>query len=263
MSMPVEFITGFSVIPSDVPILLFPAGFGEIDPIGLVTIRFRGQDPLAESRVKLWSNDVKITLGLIIACALAITVAAESTPDSPKRTLPHRLSSDETRGTTIPSKEVDLMFSMPGLIGEVNVKDGDVIKVGQVLAIQDTSVEQAALAREEYEFKSTVQQRAAVAQHELAAVQVKRQERMKANDVASAIEYEEAKVELLIAELKIELANEDTEKKRLDIEKLKKQIERMQIISQIAGVVRKVEAAVGRSGRSAEAFHDRRRSTTR
>src|SRR5688500_7823660 len=44
---------------------------------------------------------------------------------------------------TKPSQEVDLDFSAPGLIHEVTVKEGDLVKKNQVLARQDISVEAA------------------------------------------------------------------------------------------------------------------------
>lgn len=190
---------------------------------------------------------LKVTLCGLVACGLAAAVFA-ATPESnepSRQSFQPSLSSGEVRAKSLPSKEVEYAFAMPGLIGEVEVKDGDVIKVGQVLAKQDTAVEDAALAREEYEFNSTVQKRAAVAQRDLSAVEVKRQENMLANKATSPTEFERAKVELLINELKIELAEEDKLKKGLDIAKLKKQIERMSMVSKHDGIVRKVEATPG------------------
>jgi RND family efflux transporter MFP subunit len=147
----------------------------------------------------------------------------------------------------MPSSERELAFPMLGLIHEVAVKDGDVIKKGQMLAKQDTSVEEAALAKEEYLLSSNVQKAAAEEQRNLAQVKFKRAEKLfKDSDGAgSQLEYEEAKLELTIAELKIKLADEETESKRLEITKLKKQIERMTMVSVVDGVVRKVESEPG------------------
>lgn len=195
----------------------------------------------------MWSNGLKLSICSLFACAaLGITAfAGAQTQDE------GYLAADEEQGTTIPSKEVELAFNTPGLIDEVKVKDGDLIKKGDLLATQDTAVEEAALAREEFLLKSNVQARAAEAQRDLAKVNLERAERLLKSGGAgfggagSQSEYDQAKVEHTIAILKVELAAEETEAKRLDLVKLRKQIERMRIVSPIDGYVRKVEAAEG------------------
>lgn len=190
------------------------------------------------------SNGLKLTVCTIVACMLfgAVATTAQDGFDS---TGTRPLASDEERGMTLPWEERKLMFPQPGLISKVKVKDGHPIKKGQVLALQDDAVEQAALAREEYLLKSTVQLQAAEAGRDLAEVKMRRQEEMKAKKVGSNLEYDEARVELIIAKLKIDLANEETEAKRLDVAKLKAQLNRMRIVSPFDGEVRKVESGVG------------------
>lgn len=191
----------------------------------------------------MWSTGLKLTLGGLIACVLVVAVAtAQDTTDGADRGL---TAGDEERGFTVPSQEVELMFAQPGLIGVVSVKDGQPIKKGDVLAAQDDAVEQAALAREEYLLNSTVQLQAAEENRNLAKVEMERQEKMLKADTTSATEYEKARVELIISKLKIDLANEETEAKRLEVAKIKAQMKRMQIFSPFNGEVRKVEAAVG------------------
>jgi len=170
-------------------------------------------------------------------------VLAAAGPFDSQSTSP--LASDEERGFTVPSDEREIAFPVQGLISEVTVKNGDTVKAGHVLATLDTEVEKAALAKEEYSYKSTVQNRAAVAQRDLAKVELDRVQKMFTNTAASQEELDKAKVELLIAELKIELAKEETEKSRLEIAKIKKQIERMRVVSKFNGVARKVDAAAG------------------
>ena len=195
----------------------------------------------------MWSSGLKLTLGSLFACAAIGAAAVAAPPDAfgQSGSQSQALSSGEEQGSTIPYEEIELGFNTPGLIGKVHVKDGDVVKAGQLLAEQDTAVEQAALAREQYLLKSNVQESAAIAQRDLAAVQMKRQEKMRADGSGSLTEYEQAKVELVIANLKIALAKEETEAKRLDIVKLQKQIERMKMKSPVDGEVRKVEASTG------------------
>jgi len=49
----------------------------------------------------------------------------------------------DERSFTKPSEERAFNFSTPGLVLKVNVKDGEAVKAGQVLAEQDVSVETA------------------------------------------------------------------------------------------------------------------------
>jgi RND family efflux transporter MFP subunit len=192
----------------------------------------------------MWSKGLKLTFCTLIAALLA-TSAVTGAQDAFEPSAQQDLASDEETGKTLPSEEVELMFPQPGLISKVNVKDGQRIKAGDVLALQDDAVERAALAREEYLLKSKVQLQAAEANRDLAAVEMKRQEKLKKDGAASVTEYEKARVELVIAKLKIDLANEETEAKRLDVAKLKAQLARMRVISPFDGEVRKVESAVG------------------
>lgn len=194
------------------------------------------------------SNGLNLTVFGLVACISAAAFAQVPESDRPVRS-GFRLSSGEERAASVPSDERDLGFTQPGLIGEVNVKDGDAIKKGQVLASQDTSVEEAALAREEFLLKSDVQRLAAEAQLALAQVKLRRAEKLlKGRDgvvAGSQLEYDEAKLEVTVSELKVRLADEETESKRLEIVRLTKQIERMRIVSEFDGEIRKVEAAVG------------------
>src|SRR5205085_755457 len=125
-----------------------------------------------------------------------------------------------------------------GLVKEVMVKDGDVVKKGQLLAKQDTEVEEAELAKQAYLLKSNVQLRAAEAQRQLAEVKLKRAEKLMKEGAGSPLELEEAQLEVTVSKLKEELAREETESKNLDITKLKKQIDRMRMTAPCDGVIR-------------------------
>ena len=195
------------------------------------------------------SNGLKLTVFSLTVCAAVVATAwaqaQESERPAPRTT--SRISAGEERASSVPSDERELGFSQMGLVSEVNVKDGDVIKKGQVLAKQDTTVEEAALAREEFLLKSGVQKLAAEAQLGLAEVKLARAEKLlkHSGGAGSQLEYDEAELEVTVSKLKVELANEETESKRLEIVRLKKQIERMQMISEFDGEIRKVEVAVG------------------
>src|SRR4051794_39098764 len=130
------------------------------------------------------SNGLKLTLCGVAFCAATSAISLVARAAAPEPSLSQTagvLASDEERGKTAPSKEVDQIgFSVPGLVSEVTVKEGDVVKKGQVLAKLDTSVEQAELAKQDYLLKSNVQLRAASAQLELAEKKLQRKEKIHA-----------------------------------------------------------------------------------
>src|SRR3954471_8063087 len=193
------------------------------------------------------SSRLKLTLCSAVACAAlsagipSFVAAATPADSSAERAIPG-LASNEERGFTVPTDEVELGFNIPGLVKDVLVKDGDVVKKGQILAKQDTDVEEAELAKQEYLLKSNVQLRAATAQRELAEKKMESKEKLWKQNNASREEYDEAKLAATVSKLKEELAQEETESKALDIVKLKKQIDRMQMNAPCDGVIRKVES---------------------
>jgi RND family efflux transporter MFP subunit len=201
------------------------------------------------------SNGLKLTLCGVAVCAATSAVglvARGAGPEQPSQPPTSSLSTagvlanDEERGKTLPSKELDQIgFSVPGLVSEVMVKEGDQVKKGQVLAKLDTSAEQAELDKQSFLLKSNVQLRAAEAQRELAEKKLERKEKIHKEGAGSIEEVEEQRLEVIVSKLKEELAKEETESKRLDTVKLKAQIARMQIVSQFDGEVRKIDAAAG------------------
>jgi RND family efflux transporter MFP subunit len=198
------------------------------------------------------SNGLKLTLCGVALCAAtsAVSLVAQTTPPPRPSLSPSSsglLANDEERGKTLPSKEIDQVgFSVPGLVSEVLVKEGDVIKKGQVLAKLDITAEQAELDKQEFLLKSNVQLRAAEAQLALSEKRLEVKEKLyKMNGAASLDEVEEQRLDVTVSRLKEELAKEETQSKRYDTVKLKAQIARMQIISSVDGEVRKIDAAPG------------------
>jgi len=72
----------------------------------------------------------------------AAQAAPKSQPPVAVKPIP---SIDEERGITEPSEMSELAFALPGVVIEVPVKLGNVVKKGQMLAQQDESVEKAEL----------------------------------------------------------------------------------------------------------------------
>src|SRR5580704_8755382 len=69
-------------------------------------------------------------------------------------------------GISKPSEQRDLVFNSPGIVAEEAVKEGDTVQKGQVLAVQDSTVEEAEKAKLELEANSALQVEAAKADYD-------------------------------------------------------------------------------------------------
>ena len=148
---------------------------------------------------------------------------------------------------TKPSQEVDLDFSAPGLIIEVAVKEGDLVKKNQVLARQDISVEAANKKMYEIEANSKVEEEYSKKDRELKEVEYKRMLKLfnlkppnaTELEVAKAkleVERAEASVALAVQKRSIAAAQAATEQAKIDLK---------QVRSPIDGVVQKLDTHVG------------------
>ena len=112
------------------------------------------------------------------------------------------------RWFTRPSEDVGLDFSSPGLIIEVNVKEGDAIKKGQVLAKQDVTVEAANKAMYSIEADSAVEEEYAQKDLELKKVKFQKTEGLFKQKNATYLEVEEARLDVERADASVKLARQ-------------------------------------------------------
>ena len=149
---------------------------------------------------------------------------------------------------TKPSQEVDLDFSAPGLVIEVSVKEGDVVKAGQLLAKQDVSVEQANKAMYEIEAKSAVEEEYAQKDLELKRVKFKRTEDLfntKPRPNATFLEVEEARLEMERAAASVELAKQKRATAAAQAATEQAKIDLKQVKSPLDGIISKLDTHVG------------------
>jgi multidrug efflux pump subunit AcrA (membrane-fusion protein) len=148
---------------------------------------------------------------------------------------------------TKPSQEVDLDFSAPGLVIEVAVKEGDVVKKDQVLARQDISVESANKKMYDIEANSKVEEEYSKKDLELKKVEHERTEKLYRLKPPNATELEvrkamleveraAASVALATQKRAIAAAQAATEQAKIDLK---------QVHSPIDGVVEKLDTHVG------------------
>ncbi len=152
-----------------------------------------------------------------------------------------------TPGNTKPSQALKLAFGAQGLVKTVEVKEGDVVKTGQILARLDERMDQKAYESMKLEGDSALKVDYAKADLALKRVQLKRKEDMRADNVASETEVEEARLAVTLAETQVSLASLEQQQKKLETERQGIKIEMMHLMSPVDGRVERIEIGPGES----------------
>jgi macrolide-specific efflux system membrane fusion protein len=185
----------------------------------------------------------KITVALLSALALLPFVSAVRSADPPAA--PVATSTITVTGITKPSEERHLAFAGPGIVSNVSIKEGDMVKKAQVLAAQDSRQDQFALKSFQREADSNDKVEYSKKDLALKEVQYKRKVYLQQHDAASQSELDEAKLAVELAAAQIAMAELEHDQKNYDAEKEKVKIEQMQIISPIDGIVEKLNIGEG------------------
>jgi RND family efflux transporter MFP subunit len=146
---------------------------------------------------------------------------------------------------TKPSEERDLDFSAPGLVAKVSVKEGDTVSEGQVLAVQDTSVEAANKRMYDIEAQSAVEEEYAKKDLELKKVKHERMVKLFNLKNTTELEVREAQLEVERADASVKLATQKREIAAAQAATEQAKIDLKQIKSPINGVIEKLDTHVG------------------
>jgi RND family efflux transporter MFP subunit len=155
---------------------------------------------------------------------------------------------DGLEAITKPSQDVKLAFVRPGRIDRVLVKEGQHVEANQVLMEQDDRAEQVQLAQLKAQAEDTTRIRYAAAQQEQKKVYFERLQKVSAT-ATTQTEIDLAKLDVTIAELSKELAEFEHSQDAKKYQETKAQVDRMRLVSPIAG---KVEIISLQAGESAE-----------
>jgi RND family efflux transporter MFP subunit len=153
-------------------------------------------------------------------------------------------------GFTKPSESRDVTFNGPGVVSNEPVKEGDVVTAGQLLAVQDSVLEEAAVKVAEVEANSTLQIDAAKADHAAKLVELKRKQQMRKDNVVGESELEEAQVDEVIAGIRIQLAEQEKQKAMAEAVEEQAKIKLKTLNSPVSGVVSKINTHVGEAASS-------------
>lgn len=194
----------------------------------------------------------------VAAPATVLTTFAEpaqvipSAQNSPDRSVSEDSASGLTppsgtiiEGFTEPYADINLAAPEMGTLAEVQVKDGDLVKVGQLLARLNNDVLIASLAVAKAGMSATGELEAAETQIKLKKVEVEKLVELFERDHASQQELDRVNGELKIAESRVLSVKEDLEVRRLEHARILAQLKQREIRSTIDGVVVEVEKDKG------------------
>ena len=151
------------------------------------------------------------------------------------------------RAITRPSADITLSFVQPGRIAQIQFKEGDVVKAGEVLVRQDDAAEQVQLAQLKAQSDDTTQMRASEASLAQKKVDLEKLEKAAASNAATFLEVEHARLDVTIAQLSLELAQFEHEQAGRKHEEQRIRVDHMQLKSPVDGRIEKIDVEVGES----------------
>ncbi|MBC8108588.1 MAG: HlyD family efflux transporter periplasmic adaptor subunit [Anaerolineae bacterium] len=152
--------------------------------------------------------------------------------------------SNEVGGVTRPSQERKLSFSTQGVVAQAPVKEGDLIKTGEIILVQDDVIDKKELDRLELTANSTARVEAAEADLKVKQAVLKRKTDAGAGGFNEA-EIEEATNDVTLREKQLQVAKEDQQEARIKMEQQAQKVKRLSLASPIDGIVEKLVVNVG------------------
>lgn len=154
-------------------------------------------------------------------------------------------ASNEFPAHTAPIEKREQNFDVPGVIDKILVKEGDAVKAGQLIAQQDTSVDEALLKSAELVANSDLEIQAEAAQLKKDQTELKRDDELIKTQAISPSDYEKAELDVTIDALKLKHATEDQEKATYDVAQNKAKIKLKQMYARVDGVISQIATHEG------------------
>lgn len=148
---------------------------------------------------------------------------------------------------TMPSVDLTLAFTIPGVVADLPVRDGTMVKAGQVVARLDDreAVSQIALYR--VRAQSTLAEDLASAELELAQTELARVREAFEKGGMGDLEVKRRELETRLAELRLKRAEQDRAEAQLVLEQAEAAAKRSVLEAPVAGMIERTVVDVGES----------------
>ncbi|MFN9720414.1 MAG: efflux RND transporter periplasmic adaptor subunit [Planctomycetota bacterium] len=163
---------------------------------------------------------------------------AATPPRTPKQAaLDRRESSSKIEAFTEPYRDIAVSASEMGPLAELKVKEGDLVKAGDVIAVMNDDVLMASLevARRSMNSEGTVN--SALADVNLKKAEIEKLRQLRERNHASQQEVDRIATELEVAEARLQSVREDLEVKMLEARRIEAQLEQRIIRAPIDGLI--------------------------
>jgi RND family efflux transporter MFP subunit len=146
---------------------------------------------------------------------------------------------------TTPSQKVEPTIPEMGILSKWLVKEGDVVTQGQLLAKEDTDLEELELAVEKVAATSNAKIQAATSARDAAKLDYDRKITALANQGATQSEVDIAKMDYDKSVAELLAAHDEQEQNRASMTKQQRKIEKMQLLSPVSGIVESLNIKEG------------------
>lgn len=179
------------------------------------------------------------------AAAMIVSIAAGFLPLYAQERQADPIQTDAVQAISTPSADITLSFVVAGRIAAVSVKQGDFVAKGQLLAHLDDQPER--IQAQQYKVQAGDKTKILSAEAELAQkkLDLKNVEMARTKGAASDWEVEHLILGVRIAELALKAAIFEHEQYQQRYAQALSQLERMRLVSPIAGRVEKVTVETG------------------
>jgi HlyD family secretion protein len=148
-------------------------------------------------------------------------------------------------GITQPFAQRKLVFPSQGIVREVTVKEGDVVKTGQVLAKLDDEADLKELARLKIDAESKARIEAAQADLKAKTLAYERKRKALEQGAATQAEVDEAEADMITRQKQLTVSQDEFAQAKLKYEQQLVRCDRMQLKSTVDGSVQKLFIGAG------------------
>jgi membrane fusion protein, multidrug efflux system len=156
-------------------------------------------------------------------------------------------AAEQYRAVTLPLNDVTIRFTRPGRVADIPVKEGERVKVGQLIAKLDDREEQAALEQDTAKAEDMTEVEAQKAIRDQRALDLKKMQHGFDTGAAGLFELDEAKLNLTVEQAKVKLSDFKHDMSKLQLKQTQAVTAKMAIHSPLEGRVEKRFVKVGES----------------